>query len=118
VGSSSYEVLAIGSWRARYRVPNADLGALGAAFSPDGRFLAVVIEGHTIELLDAASGRVLADLEAPGQWFTSCPDFSPTGNYLAAIVTDRHVLVWDLSRLRSELANLNLNWDAPVAKTE
>jgi WD40 repeat protein len=118
VGSSTYEVLETGSWRVRYHVPNADLGSLGAVFSSDGRFLAVVIEGHMIELLDAATGHVLADLEAPGQWFTSCLRFSPNGAYLAGLVTDRHILVWDLPRLRSELAPMNLDWEGPPFPTE
>jgi len=111
IGSTAYEVLEVESWSRRYRIPNADIGALAAAFSPDARLLAVVIEGHDIELLEAATGRVLASLSAPGEPFISSVRFSPSGTQLAALMSARQVLVWDLRRIRVELAKMNLDWE-------
>jgi serine/threonine protein kinase/WD40 repeat protein len=114
VGGRSYQVLEVGSWQERNRVAKPDLDRVGiTAFSPDGRYLAVVLEGRDIELLEAASGQVLATFEAPGQPLVSWLRFSPDGTQLAALLADRRALVWDLRRIRSELAAMRLDWDAP-----
>ena len=59
-------------------------------------------------------GRELATLDAgpgPSAHFF-CLAFSPDGTYLAA-GRDHIIHLWDLRRIRDQLAGLGLDWDAP-----
>jgi WD40 repeat protein len=72
-------------------------GLMGADFSPDGRWLALLVGRHEvvppgsaaqwvleIRLLDPATARVLATIPSPGQtWGNYGWKFSPDGKYLA-----------------------------------
>jgi WD40 repeat protein len=53
---------------------------------------------------------VLAELEAPGSTPISSLRFSPDGAALLALEWSRQIQVWDLRRLRTELAALKLDW--------
>jgi eukaryotic-like serine/threonine-protein kinase len=112
-GGESYLVVETGSWRELYRIAKTDSDKVGVeAFSPDGRYLAVVLEGNIVRLLCAADGRVLADFEAPGQPLISDLRFSADGAELATLLSNRNLQVWDLRRIRRELATMNLDWGA------
>jgi serine/threonine protein kinase/WD40 repeat protein len=114
VGADSFHVFQTDSWRELYTVPKPDIDRVGIeAFSADSRYLAVVRNGRDIQLLEAATGRVLAVFEAPGQPLISWLRFTPDGSQLAALLWDRRILVWDLHRLRTELAAMRLDWDTP-----
>ena len=84
-------------------------GILNFSLSPAGRFLVVGIEG-AVRILDAATGRTLADLARPGEQehFNDLVQWSPDGRRIAAAGTQysRRVAVgtrqssaelWDLT---------------------
>ena len=89
-------------------------GLIGrAAFSHDGKVVAVSLSQWLVGLLDVATGRELASLEHPDPQMISCLAFNPSGTHLA-VATEGHVVqLWDLRRLSRELAVLGLDWDHP-----
>jgi hypothetical protein len=67
-----------------------------------------------IRLLDPATGRDCARLEDPNQDVAGSLAFTPDGTRLVAVSNDgKAIHVWDLKRIRAELARLDLDWDAP-----
>src|SRR5262249_41425418 len=94
-GSQQYQVWEAGTWRELYRTP--DIGAFigPSAFSPDGRVLAVVKDLHVVQLLAADTGRLLAELDAPGAARINWLRFSPDGAALLALEWTHEIQVWD-----------------------
>jgi len=119
-GASYYELWETGSWKHKYKLirPGAEWPSYPLAFSPDAVTLAIISEPKVIQLVVAETGEVLADLEAPQAANISFLRFSPDGSQLFALESDRQVQAWDLRRLRSELAKLNLDWNAPSIPAE
>ena len=75
--------------------------------------MALGIAPDQVLLADAATGRELVRLTTL-QPVTPTPlAFSPDGTKLAAATAQKTVLVWDLRRIRDQLAPLGLDWDAP-----
>jgi eukaryotic-like serine/threonine-protein kinase len=112
-GSGRYQVWEVGSWRELYRTSESGATVQASAFSPDSRILATTRERRVVQLLEADTGRVLAELEAPGAVHISWLRFTPDGASLLALEWTRGIQVWDLRRLRTELTALNLDWHAP-----
>jgi signal transduction histidine kinase len=110
-GSRRYQVWSCGSWQKHYSHPGT-ADAPPAAFSPDSRILAVLKNSHVIDMLEAATGRLLVTLEAPGSVPIWNLQFTPDGASLLALEGERQIQVWDLKNVRSELARLGLDWDA------
>ena len=44
--------------------------------------------------------------------------FSPRGNWLVTSEANGLIRLWDLRRIRQQLAALNLDWDAPLGDPE
>src|ERR1019366_2556290 len=83
-------------------------------FSPDGRTLALVRGRNSdLKLIEADTGREWATLEA-GE--PHC--FSPRGNWLVTSEPNGLLRLWDLRRIRQQLATLKLDWDAPLGGSE
>jgi hypothetical protein len=105
----------VGTWRlARELATDTE----GIDFGPDGNLLAVCSRDQ-VRLYDPATGRRVVTLESPEQSRMYDPCFSPDGRRLAVVdaQTDS-ILVWDVGLIRSELAKLGLDWDAPsVSRT-
>ena len=89
-------------------VPNglsASGGAAGAAFSPDGRTLAIADSNGDTYLWDVATGRKVAVLTDPhatdpdSTTFVDSVAFSPDGTTLA-VGDDRQTTIWDLATHR------------------
>ena len=88
------------------------LGA--AAFSPDGRVLAVVEEQESVRLFDLVEWKSLGLLRAPVAGSINALAFSPDGSQLAAACVRGRLRLWNLTAIRKELAALQLDWDLPA----
>jgi WD40 repeat protein len=109
-GADGGRILAVGTWE---EGPAVQWSGSAGAFSPDGSFLAVEAGPGVIRLLDPATGREKARLEDPHQERASCLVFTPEGTRLVAVSDDgKAIHVWDLKRIRAELARIGLDWDA------
>ena len=84
--------------------------------SPDGKYLAVTEHNGKVRLTRMADGAVIARFDAPGEDYVHAPIFSADGRYLVAMSVDRDKQhVWDLWRLRRQLAELKLDWETEPA---
>jgi WD40 repeat protein len=65
---------------------------------------------NTVRLHNAATGEVLADIEAPdGQEITGL-SFNADGSRLAVCEGYQATRIWDLNVIRSHLAPMGLDW--------
>ena len=83
------------------------------AFSADGRTLAIAHSNKLVRLLDAATGRFLVDLTAPDQRVITWMCFSPDESRLVVGGGNHLIHVWDLRRIRRQLADMGLDWKSP-----
>jgi serine/threonine protein kinase/WD40 repeat protein len=109
---SDFVFLEVGSWEEKVRLPREPRSlSSSVAFTQDGELLALVQGRNRIHLHATATLRHLATLEVPGPAGLWGLSLSPDGTRLAA-TTDYNVMVlWDLRRLRRELAALGLDWE-------
>jgi serine/threonine protein kinase/WD40 repeat protein len=102
----------VGSWRLKARLPRDPRSLFSSvAFTRDGGLLALVEGRNRIRLHEAATLRQLATLETPGgRASLTGLALSPDGTRLAATTDCNVIALWDLHRLRQELAALDLDW--------
>jgi serine/threonine protein kinase/WD40 repeat protein len=114
--ASAYAVHEVGSWRLHRQLPRAssEEGRAPVAFSEDGRLLAVAYSSQEIKLLDAATWQGLASLPAPEPHNLNSLALSGDGRWLAAGTQEGVIQLWDMGRIRSQLAALGLDWSAPA----
>ena len=110
---SHYQLFRTGDWQELWRVPrDGTLYSAGpCAFSPDGRQLAVAKSRQMAAILDAITGRELAQLAAPRPATIKAMRWSLDGRRLIMGTAENLVQVWELDRLQSHLASHGLNWD-------
>jgi WD40 repeat protein len=111
-----FELRETGSWRPARALPFPEgrplLGA--AAFSPDGRVLAVVRDQYAVQLFDLATFQSLGVLAPPNEKAMQTLEFSPDGGRLAAGCLTGSVRVWDMRRIRQRLSEFGLDWNLPT----
>jgi WD40 repeat protein/serine/threonine protein kinase len=110
-----YRFWEIGTGQPGLRLPRPEKTGLGGAmaFTRDSRMMAIAQTPWLVQLIDPTSGHELASLEHPDPQLISWLAFSPSGTQLA-VATEGHVIqLWDLRKLRAELAGLKLDWDQP-----
>jgi tetratricopeptide (TPR) repeat protein len=88
------------------------------AFSPDGSLMAIRHSYTELRLIDPATGRQLAALEAPegfalNLWFGFSPDASLLVCACLGPLGDDVNHVWDLQLIRQQLAERGLDWGLP-----
>jgi serine/threonine protein kinase/WD40 repeat protein/tetratricopeptide (TPR) repeat protein len=107
--SSPCRLWAVDTWEEARRI-----NGYGFSFSPDGRLLVVQDASKDLKLVETETGRILARLESPHQSTASWVTFSPDGSRLVVTTQDGPAVhVWDLRAIRSNLAEMGLDWDAP-----
>jgi serine/threonine protein kinase/WD40 repeat protein len=104
-----------GTWTPVLRVERSQASGLPgvAAFTPDGRLLALARTRRKVQLIDPSTGREVAILESPEPRNVSGLGFSPDGRHLVATFNSARIQVWDLDALRRGLASLGLDWREP-----
>jgi glucose/arabinose dehydrogenase len=76
--------------------------------------LAVETGAGVVRLLDPASGQEFARLKNPYQEQAYRIFFSPDGALLVTVGSESYPLrVWDLRKIRDQLAEMDLDWDLP-----
>ena len=118
-GTQFYQFWRVGTWEPGLRIDQERNGTAWhpPAFTGDGRLMALGIAPDQVLLADAATGRELARLTTL-QPVTPTPlVFSPDGTKLVASTNQKTALVWDLRRIRDQLAPMGLDWDAPPYPT-
>lgn len=101
------------TWKEQWRMSPPGLYD-GFACSPDGSLLAVSKSPDRIELRRLTTGELVAGLAVPeGQAYIGLL-FGRRGAALIGLATDPpYIALWDLSRIRAELAPRGLDWDHP-----
>jgi WD40 repeat protein len=90
------------------------IGGVGLCFSPDSRLLAVQDSKRLILLVETETGRTVARLESPDLCHAEWATFSPDGARLVVITHEGPAVhVWELRGIRSRLAEMGLDWEAP-----
>jgi serine/threonine protein kinase/WD40 repeat protein len=86
-----------------------------AAFSLDGRVLALARSRQHMQLIDLITCQEVATLTAPDVDFRDAGHlcFSPDGRRLAAITGRHEIRIWDLHALRWRLRQIGLDWEPP-----
>jgi WD40 repeat protein len=111
-----YHVWEVGSWAKPvqellgYHGIDGLVGAL--TFSPDGSMLAIARSSSEVELVDANDGwKTIVKLISPDDHvIMSGLKFSADGRRLA-VVTDAHLIyIWELRKIREQLAKIDLDW--------
>jgi eukaryotic-like serine/threonine-protein kinase len=100
------------TWRPLVRIPRSQSGSLPgvAAFSPDGRLLAVIRTRSMVQLVDVETGQEQATLEEPEPGSVCGMVFSPDGRRLVVTFNSPRLLVWDLDAIGRGLTALGLDW--------
>jgi serine/threonine protein kinase/WD40 repeat protein len=110
IQGASSRLWEVGSWREVRRFE----GALHD-FSPEGRLGIFRDSGNILQLIEIETGRILAKLERPDLYSLQWLRFSPDGSRLVGTTNEPpSSQVIDLRAIRRELANMDLDWDAPA----
>jgi Tfp pilus assembly protein PilF len=97
----------VGSWEER-------VFDTAGRFAPDSSFLVAPANPGIIRLLDPETGREIAQLADPQQSVPSNLAFTPDGGKLLdSNDYDKAIHIWDLRAIRAQLAEMDLDWDAP-----
>lgn len=112
-GQQEYRFLETGTWRLLFTLPrdHIDPSPGPVAYSPDGRFLAVMRTPGQVQLLDPATYQQLATLTSPYPISITNLCFDAESTHLAVATPKHGVHWWDLEALRAELERMGLNWD-------
>jgi serine/threonine protein kinase/WD40 repeat protein len=100
------QLFAAGTW-----APGPRLGP-GTPWDMTSELAVLGMPNGIYRLVELSTGRELARLEDPEQ-NTAPAAFTPDGTKLVITAKDS-LRVWDLRRIRAELAKLGLDWEAPA----
>lgn len=99
----------VGTWERVHDKQRAEKQAGIAAFSPDSQIVAMTRNHFSVDLVDRETFEILAVLPVADRRNIQNLSFSADGTKLAIALRDRFE-VWDLSALRTELADMKLDW--------
>jgi serine/threonine protein kinase/WD40 repeat protein/tetratricopeptide (TPR) repeat protein len=101
-----------GTWELDRRI-GAKAAGDRSPFTGDSRLMALAND-HKILLAEAITGKELARLSTVQLDDLNPLTFSPDGTKLVVGVNGNLAHVWDLRRVRAQLAPMGLDWDAPA----
>ena len=101
------------SWSVGWTMQRDVPGEIGAvAISDDDRLIATPVTPDRVRLIDLATKNELVTLQAPEGVLVTSLDFTSDGTQLLAVDDAGPLFAWDLSKIRSELSEIGLDWDA------
>jgi WD40 repeat protein/Tfp pilus assembly protein PilF len=104
----------VGTWKRGPLISRPLAAGWGApVFSADGRVMALGVSSYQIRLAEAATMRTIAHLSTLQPMGARPLAFSPDGTKLIAATNRKTALMWDLRRIREQLATMDLDWDQP-----
>ncbi len=117
---NEYAFYTTGTWTKSHRIDRDGTGAQAApiAFTGDGALAAVSLSRGRLSLVVPATGQELAALEAPENFIAADLSFSLDGAILAASVAPGRLRLWDLRRIREQLAGMGLDWGTAASARE
>ena len=104
-------LIAVGSWQTIRQAAFDGHGMGDALFSPDSSLLALGVSTNLVQLADPQTGTELASFEGGRPL---C--FSHDSRLLLTVGDNQVVQVWDIARIRQELADLGLDWTGPLPR--
>lgn len=112
-GDDTFELRETGTWKHRLNIsaPSSHHVFGAAAFSPDSRVLAMVMDHFTANLFDLQHFASLGVLRPPVATAIHELAFAPDGSRLAAVGDEARVAVWHFQPLRRRLAEFGWVWD-------
>jgi Tfp pilus assembly protein PilF len=106
-------------WEVRSWREVRQIGGHGICFSPDGRLIVVQDASTMLRLVQTETGGTLARFETPDSCKVGFAVFSPDGSRLVVTTNDGPAVhVWDLRSIRTHLAGMGLDWDAPTSSDD
>jgi len=117
-GTEWYRFLEVGTWRELHRIATGSSQGVAnqAAWSADGRLLAIAQRRRQVKLLDGRTWQPLVDLTSPHESPHSEVQFSPDGRRLAICRPAGPVEIWDLPELTTALEALGMAVDLRQAR--
>jgi serine/threonine protein kinase/WD40 repeat protein/Flp pilus assembly protein TadD len=118
-GPDDYRFWKTGSWQAGPVFPREhhSEGPGPLVFAKVGRMLAIAYSDQNVRLIQPDSGKELATLSAPDPQIIWDLAFSQDGSLLAVATVNQVIQLWDLRRVRRQLATIGLDWDSPTYPT-
>jgi WD40 repeat protein len=101
------------SWKAGASHLRRDDMPGSIAISPRGTAAAIAYRRHSVRLVDQATLTTVCEPDC-GPHTPLC--FSRDGSIVVSANTKGHVFMWDLARIRNQLAQLRLDWYFPPLK--
>ena len=112
-----YRFYQVGSWQPGPIIPHGFTSFAGPmAFRPDSHLMAIVKSVRhqsIVQLIDPASGREIALLQAAEAVAITRLAFSPDGRQLAAATQSHRIQLWDLHMVRQRLISMGLGQSFP-----
>ncbi len=114
--AAAYRFFRVGSWEIGPQIPRKHRLGMNkpAVFSLDGRLLAVVDDNDEVVLHDGETLEKLVALSAPRPRIVMGMAFNQTGTMLAVACGEYGTQLWDLAKLRVQLASMGVDWNHPV----
>jgi len=97
-----------GSWKEAAPIPGMPSGI---DFHPSKPLVAICLDGRRISLLRFPDLELIAKFEPLNPGRLTKLLFSPDGQQLAMATSSRDITVWNLPKLRQELAEIDLDWE-------
>jgi serine/threonine protein kinase/WD40 repeat protein len=102
------------TWQPAFRISRMDASFPGClAFTRDGKTLALSLSDRAVQLFDVVSRSQLATLTPPEPQMILWLTFDRAGERLAVATQNNFIQLWDLRRIRAQLATIGLDW-API----